>query len=148
MGERQHLKFIITFDQRMIVHSEPALNGFNAIEEDIPLIQSGSSYQRNFQVELGDLAQFFELVPFTVSIYLRGKKIENIQSSIRLTPNYFPTVPGEHNYDILLFTDKQIIREEFLGYIKIIEGLGLNVNIWDIERYGKLEKFLQIINFV
>ena len=38
----------------------------------------------------------------------------------------------------IFIIDKQIVRQEFLSYMKILEGLGLSVNIWDCERYGGL----------
>ena len=103
-SERQHLSFVISFDPRFTVHNEPNLNGVNAIEEDIPLIHPSMTYSRSFQIELNDLAQFFETVPFKVSLKLRGKIIENMESSIRLTPNYYPTSPTQNHYDVLLFT--------------------------------------------
>jgi len=136
VGERQHLRYSIVFDPKFTVHNEPGLNGANGIEEDIPLIASGQTFSRNFEVEINDVAQFFETVPYKIYLYLRGKRIECSQGIIRLTPNYFPTIPGENTFDVLFITDKQIVRQEFVAYIKLFEGLGLSVNIWDCEKYG------------
>jgi hypothetical protein len=128
------IEFKIIHDERIKPKENFALKG------SIPLINSGDFFTKEIEFNLDKWElEFYEKVEWSIELYLRGKLIEKQFQKIKVFPSFVTPNPQD---DILFITDSEMLQDEFLIYISIFEGLGLQYNVWDISNYnGKLFHF-------
>jgi len=125
MGE---IRYRIVLDQRL------KCNQGNVIEGQIDILYANSAIiAHEFDILIDERSEFFERIPWSVELFFKGRKIEHATNGVRIAPNF---VEYATNSDVLFVTDQHITRKEFLLYQRIFEGLGLQCNFWDCERYG------------
>jgi hypothetical protein len=97
-------------------------------------ISSGSTIRIKFEIALDGAAvhQFYEHLSWNINLSLRDKVIESHQNTIRVVPTFRPNI----RTDVLLVTNSQVDRAEFLAYYNLFQLFKYSSQTWDIERYG------------
>ncbi len=86
-----------------------------------------------FKVLMESKAEVFDLCHWQVDILLRDKMIEYNQNMIKVVPMYnAQSEPA----DILLVTDSDMTRQEFVIWSNILNLVGISYDIWDVSRYN------------
>ncbi|CAF3198815.1 unnamed protein product [Rotaria sp. Silwood2] len=78
--------------------------------------------------------QVYENLFWTIDLLLRDVLIERHTNNIRVIPIFIPNV----RTNLLLVTNSQFSRAEFLSYQNLFRLFNYSSQIWDIERYGVL----------
>jgi hypothetical protein len=99
-------------------------------------IKAGQNINIQFHVlmteKAGDL--LLESLDWQVTVFLRGKAIEQRANKIRIVPTYEPSI----RCDATLITSPQMDRNEYLSWSYLLQTLGLSVGLWDVERYDTI----------
>ena len=85
-------------------------------------------------------AELFQTCYWQADLYLRGKMIEYNNTKIRVSPFYIVKNPPA---DVLLVTDANVTRKEFVFWQHILETLDVTVDFWDTARYNGLSVDMQ-----
>jgi hypothetical protein len=103
---------------------------------DVTSIAPGQDINIGFHVVMTDKAGdlLLESLDWTVTVYLRGKPIEQRSNKIRVVPTFEPGA----RCDATLMTSPQMDRNEYLAWSYLLQTLGLSVGLWDVERYGTI----------
>ncbi|CAF2871134.1 unnamed protein product [Rotaria sp. Silwood2] len=75
--------------------------------------------------------QLYENLFWNVDLLLRDRLIENHTGYIRIVPEFNPNIKT----DVLLVTNSQTNRVEYLAYQKLFQLFKYSSQMWDIERY-------------
>ncbi|CAF3642132.1 unnamed protein product [Rotaria sp. Silwood1] len=75
--------------------------------------------------------QLYESLFWNVDLLLRDRLIENYTDYIRIVPEFNPNIKT----DVLLVTNSQTNRVEYLAYQKLFQLFKYSSQMWDIERY-------------
>ena len=86
-------------------------------------------------IQMDSHAELFQSCYWQADLYLRGKMIEYNSNKIRVSPFYIEKDPPA---DILLVTDANVTRKEFVFWQHILEALDVTVDFWDTGRYNGL----------
>ncbi|CAF0885895.1 unnamed protein product [Rotaria sordida] len=78
--------------------------------------------------------QVYENLFWNIDLLLRDTLIERRTNNIRVIPLFMPNIRA----DLLLVTNSQFSRAEFLAYQNLFRLFNYSSQIWDIERYGVL----------
>ena len=84
-------------------------------------------------IQMESRAELFDRCLWQADLYLRDKLIEYNHEKIRVSPFYIPRDPAA---DVLMVTDSQITRKEFVFWQRILETMRVTVDFWDTVRYG------------
>ena len=86
-------------------------------------------------IQMDSHAELFQICHWQADLYLRGKMIEYNSTKIRVSPFYIVKDPPA---DVLLVTDANVTRKEFVFWQHILEVLDVTVDFWDTGRYNGL----------
>ncbi|CAF3875031.1 unnamed protein product [Rotaria sp. Silwood1] len=105
--------------------------GYYKINEEIA---SRKTKHIKFEMILeGDAVhQYYEHLFWNIDLLLRDKLIEKHSNNIRVVPTFQPNI----RTDVLLVTNSQVGRAEFLAYQNLFQLFQYSSQTWDIERYG------------
>ena len=101
------------------------------IDEEIAA-QATKHIRFNIGLESAAAYQYYEHLSWNVDFFLRDVMIEQHQNTIRVVPTFQPNI----HTDVLLVTNSQVGREEFLAYLNLFQLFQFSSQSWDIERYG------------
>ena len=76
--------------------------------------------------------QYYEHLFWNIDLLLRDTLIEEHRNNIRVVPTFIPNI----HTDVLLVTNSQVGRAEFLAYQNLFQLFQCSNQAWDIERYG------------
>jgi hypothetical protein len=103
----------------------------------IPLsVDARSSNDIVVPVELGVDAQLFQRYPWRAMLVYNGKVIELLEGYIRMAPIFLPNQNADRSSDLLMITSAKLTREEYVAFDRIFKLLRLNVDYFDVEKYG------------
>lgn len=91
-------------------------------------------------IQMDSQAELFQTCYWQADLYLRGKMIEYNHTKIRVSPFYIVKDPPA---DVLLVTDANVTRKEFVFWQHILETLNVTVDFWDTARYNGLSVDMQ-----
>jgi len=104
------------------------------IREEIPP-QSSRRIQFLIMLDQNSAKVYYESLFWHIDLLLRDKLIERRSSGIRVVPSFRPDL----RTDVLLVTNSQVNRAEFLAYQKLFQLFNYTSQTWSIERYGTLD---------
>ncbi|CAF2835484.1 unnamed protein product [Rotaria sp. Silwood2] len=85
-----------------------------------------------FSLDADASYQLYESLFWNIDLLLRDTLIEKRTDNIRVVPKFNPNVKT----DVLLVTNSQTNRIEYLAYQKLFQLFKYSSQMWDIERYG------------
>jgi hypothetical protein len=122
-----------------IDHRLQSGTGSQVIDGIVEYLDPSTSYVYDFEATVDPNSELFELLPWSADLFFKDKKIEIAQHSVRVTKSYQPmNDTNRDQFDLLFVTNKHIAQLESKLYLRIFDGLGLNVNYWDVEQYNGL----------
>ena len=98
-------------------------------------IPPGETVTVQITVQMESRAELFDRCFWQTDVYLRDKLIEYNFQKIRVSPFYSPSDPVA---DVLMVTNQDITRREFVFWQHILENLNVTVDFWDTGRYNGL----------
>ena len=121
----KEVPYIVTYDQ-----STP-----DSLYIQMQEIPPETTVKVEVAVQMDSQAELFQTCYWQADLYLRGKMIEYNSTKIRVSPFYIVKDPPA---DVLLVTDANVTRKEFVFWQHIFETLGVTVDFWDTVRYNGL----------
>jgi len=86
-------------------------------------------------VQVDSQAELLDRCRWQADLYLRGKLIEYNTQVIRISPFFAPKNPPA---DLLMVTDSNVSRKEFVFWQHILKILNISADFWDTGRYNGL----------
>ena len=96
-------------------------------------IPAGETINVEITVQMESRAELMDHCFWQADLLLRDKRIEYNFEKIRVSPYYIPRDPAG---DVLMVTNSNITRKEFVFWQRILEILGVSVDFWDTQRYN------------
>eukprot|EP01080_Neovahlkampfia_damariscottae_P005288 gene5288-8906_t len=97
--------------------------------QTVSSIFSGSSFIIEEDILMGYESKYFEESHWMIELYLRNKLIQSKVSPIQCVPYFDPN----DNADVLMFTNRQMTKNDFNAYDFIFKGLGVTASYWDVD---------------
>jgi hypothetical protein len=96
-------------------------------------IPPGQTVNVQVTLQMESRAELFDRCYWQADLYLRDKLIEYNFESIRVSPFYLPKDPAA---DVLMVTDENVTRKQFVFWQRILELANVSVDFWDTTRYN------------
>ena len=120
-----------------VTYDPTALDSLHIHMKEIP---PKGSVTVQIAVQMDSQAELFQRCFWQADLFLREKLIEYNHTKIRVSPFYIPKDPPG---DVLVITDENITREEFVFWQRILETMNVTTDFWDTTRYSGLSVDMQ-----
>ena len=98
-------------------------------------IPAGQTVNVQVTLQMESRAELFDRCYWQADLYLRDKLIEYNYEKIRVSPFYLPKDPAA---DVLMITNENITRKQFVFWQRILQLAEVTVDFWDTPRYNGL----------
>lgn len=102
------------------------VDGIHLIDD----LQPGEERHIEIQMAASSTASIFSQVSWKCLLLLGSEEIQTVNGSLTIIPSFVETMET----NVLLVTDQLTTKREFLLYERIMRGLGIRANYWDIEK--------------